>query len=951
MRVLLQATARTITVFMTDSSDHITGKTSLTLTITASKNGATFSSISPTVTELANGWYALSLTTSHTDTLGDLALHITATGADPADLLMQVVAYNFADSVRLGLTALPNATAGANTGLAVVGTQIPNATAGANGGLPTCDANAAVKVQAGTGTGQLDFTSGVVKANVTQYGGTNGTFTSGRPEVNTTHIAGSSVSTSSAQIGVNVVNAGGTAWNSGAITRSTLAAETGLQTVRSNTAQAGASTSVTLDASASATDNYYKYSLIYLTGGTGAGQFRLCTGYVGSTKVATVTPAWTTNPDSSSTFAVLPAGLVDVEAYGGVAGTFTSGRPEVNTTHIAGSSVSTSSAQIGVNVVNAGGTAWNSGAITTGTFATGAIDAAAMNVNGSEFTAIPWNAAWDAEVQSEVQDAIEANHLDHIIAVADPGGVVANNSFLAKLTSKSGTAAFSSYDNTTDSLEALRDNLALASGVVVSSIGSGVITRATLSADTGLQTIRSNTAQSGAGGSITLDASASNDNDAYNDCWVYTTGGTGAGQCRQINDYDGTTKVATITPNWATSPDNTTTFAILPFGRVDVSAFNGSTTGVSGVGLMGNDYLGGSFSVDVTKISGDNIAANNLEALLDGTGGVTLTATAISLTTPISANATQISGDSVAADNAESFFDGTGYAGTNNVIPTVTNVTTVNGLAANTITSSAVASGAFTRAAFAAETGLQSVRSNTAQAGASGTITLDASASSTDDYYNGLWVYVTGGTGVGQARLITDYVGSTKVATIAPNWVTNPDNTSTFALLATAGVDLELWRTSVPSALISGRVDANTQATASSLTFDLTGSVSGAVGSVTGNVGGNVVGSVGSVTGNVGGNVTGSIGSLATQAKADVNAEVVDALATDTYAEPGQGAPPATTTIVNKVGYLYKAFRNKKTQTSSQYSLYADDTTTIDQKSTVADDGTTTTIGEVASGP
>lgn len=38
-------------------------------------------------------------------------------------------------------------------------------------------------------------------------------------------------------------------------------------------------------------------------------------------------------------------------------------------------------------------------------------------------------------------------------------------------------------------------------------------------------------------------------------------------------------------------------------------------------------------------------------------------------------NVAQISGDSTAADNAESFFDGTGYAGTNNVIPTVTTLT------------------------------------------------------------------------------------------------------------------------------------------------------------------------------------------------------------------------------------------------------------------------------------
>lgn len=56
-----------------------------------------------------------------------------------------------------------------------------------------------------------DLSAANLAANVTQFGGSNGTFASGRPEVNTTHIAGSSVSTSSAQIGVNVVNFGGSA--------------------------------------------------------------------------------------------------------------------------------------------------------------------------------------------------------------------------------------------------------------------------------------------------------------------------------------------------------------------------------------------------------------------------------------------------------------------------------------------------------------------------------------------------------------------------------------------------------------------------------------------------------------------------------------------------------------------------------------------------------------------
>lgn len=83
-------------------------------------------------------------------------------------------------------------------------------------------------------------------------------------------------------------------------------------------------------------------------------------------------------------FRIMPAETVagkpkvDVDTFGGTAGTFSGGRAEVNTSHIAGSAVSTSSAQIGVNVVNAGGTAWGSGAITAASIATNAIDADAI---------------------------------------------------------------------------------------------------------------------------------------------------------------------------------------------------------------------------------------------------------------------------------------------------------------------------------------------------------------------------------------------------------------------------------------------------------------------------------------------------------------------------------------------------------------------------------------------
>lgn len=97
--------------------------------------------------------------------------------------------------------------------------------------------------------------------------------------------------------------------------------------------------------------------------------------------------------------------------------------------------------------------------------------------------------------------------------------------------------------------------------------------------------------------------------------------------------------------------------------------------------------------------------------------------------------------------------------------------------------------------------------------------------------------------------------------------------------------------------------------------------------------------------------VPGLIAALNDLTAAEVNAEVVDALNTDTYAEPGQGAPPATTTLVQKIGYLYKLARNKLEQTSSQLSVYDDAGTTVDQKATVSDVGGTFTRGELETGP
>ena len=84
---------------------------------------------------------------------------------------------------------------------------------------------------------------------------------------------------------------------------------------------------------------------------------------------------------------------------------------------------------------------------------------------------------------------------------------------------------------------------------------------------------------------------------------------------------------------------------------------------------------------------------------------------------------------------------------------------------------------------------------------------------------------------------------------------------------------------------------------------------------------------------------------------ANINAEVVDTLNVDTYAEPGQVVRPATNSIVGKIGYVHKDSRNRMTSTSTQIKLYNDDGTTVDEKWTQADDATTYDRSEVVVGP
>jgi hypothetical protein len=75
------------------------------------------------------------------------------------------------------------------------------------------------------------------------------------------------------------------------------------------------------------------------------------------------------------------------------------------------------------------------------------------------------------------------------------------------------------------------------------------------------------------------------------------------------------------------------------------------------------------------------------------------------------------------------------------------------------------------------------MRYEAATAGAASSITFGAGASVVDDIYNGDKLIMLAGTSAGDIRTVSDYVGSTKVATVSVAWTSTPDTTSYYSTL------------------------------------------------------------------------------------------------------------------------------------------------------------------------
>lgn len=218
MRIILAgATSQTIYVEVLDSTSTTGGrKTGLVfntagLTAYYARNGGSATSITLATLAAANSAYssggfkevdATNMPGVYRLDLPDAAVAASAAsvvvtlkgaaGMVQVSAEIQLTAVNLQDSVRAGLTALPNAAAEAAGGLYTRGTgagqinqpvngRVDVNTIAVSGTTQTArDIGASVLLSAGTGTGQLDFASGVVKANLAQILGTALTETAGQ---------------------------------------------------------------------------------------------------------------------------------------------------------------------------------------------------------------------------------------------------------------------------------------------------------------------------------------------------------------------------------------------------------------------------------------------------------------------------------------------------------------------------------------------------------------------------------------------------------------------------------------------------------------------------------------------------------------------------------------------------------------------------------------------------
>lgn len=172
------------------------------------------------------------------------------------------------------------------------------------------------------------------------------------------------------------------------------------------------------------------------------------------------------------------------------------------------------------------------------------------------------------------------------------------------------------------------------------------------------------------------------DDDALNGMWAVIHDAASAVQKSWvlIDDYTGASKTVTLAAGatfTVAAKDNISVMFPAPLQPTTTGRKLDVTTG----GEAGIDWANVGSPTTTVNLSGTTVkTATDVET---DTADIQSRLPAALVGGRMDANVGAISADATAADNAESFFDGTGYAGTNNVIPTVTTVT--NAVTAGTV--------------------------------------------------------------------------------------------------------------------------------------------------------------------------------------------------------------------------------------------------------------------------
>lgn len=347
-----------------DAGDAVTGATFSTRKI--SKNGADFGTLTPNATEKEAGWYLLALTSSETDTLGVLTIYLLPSSGKQVNLQFRVHA-RLPDDLAFPNTSGRGVEVSATGGVAIDWSKVENPTSSV--GL------------SGTTVGTVSVLTNHTPQSGDSYAriGAGG---AGLTAINlpdqTMNITGDITGSLSGSVGSVTGNVDGSVNSvTTGVTVTTNNDKTGY-TVSSVGSGAIVNTSFANNAidnaaiAAAAITDVEATSVGSVTGAVGS-----VTGAVGSVTTAVTVD---TLADDTITAASIAQNAIDSDAID-----------------------NTAVSEINANILSAIANL-----------------AAEVGTAGNGLTAIPWNAAWDTEVQSEVVDALTTETISELSPGVQP---------------------------------------------------------------------------------------------------------------------------------------------------------------------------------------------------------------------------------------------------------------------------------------------------------------------------------------------------------------------------------------------------------------------------------------------------------------------------------------------------------------------------------------------------